>query len=653
MKLQTMARGLLCLFLLGSASGSAHADPLSEAVRSAMAKAGPSVVRIRTIGTPDGEEGLVSSQVTTGVVISEQGDVLTSVFGFLSDPAAVFIEDSDGRRVAAEVVAKDHVRKLVLLKCSEGRFQAASGSIDRWPPVGAWAVALGRLYPGDQPSASVGIISAVGRIHGLAVQTDAKISPVNYGGPLIDLQGRVTGILVPLSPQDSGEAIRAGVEWYDSGIGFAIPYPDALAAAEVLQQGQDRVRGVLGIRPSTKNPLAEEPGIEFVFPESPAAEAGLQKGDRIVEARGVPITRFGIFDSLVRSSYAGDSFSLVVRRGDERLELELKLAARLQRPRRGYLGLIVDQEVGKAEDDTFGIRVHVLPGSPAATAGLPESTVLAKWGDEILASASDLQKQLQRLVAGTTVTLSYRPPDNPAEQAQVMFEAVERPQQLVEPTDAIIRAVAAGDAELTWDRQEIDLGESGKAWTFAPTTTAADVSSGLVLLLSESDTPQEVVLKRWEEHCRRHNLILVVPVNAEETGLTREDASLVTMAMFRSLVGRSVDISRSVLVTREAQADLCSDLLLNPRLRQLRAAAYVESWPAVVGVPAEFLAAKSPAVLLLESLAESRQARALREQSARQLTEAGAWVVRVPAGETSGPTPEAQIALWTLNLKAR
>ena len=50
------------------------------------------------------------------------------------------------------------------------------------------------------PQVSVGIISAKNRIWGKAIQTDAKISPSNYGGPLIDLQGRVLGVLVPMSP---------------------------------------------------------------------------------------------------------------------------------------------------------------------------------------------------------------------------------------------------------------------------------------------------------------------------------------------------------------------------------------------------------------------------------------------------------------------
>ena len=76
---------------------------------------------------------------------------------------------------------------------------------------GQWSIALGRTLDAKRaqsPSISVGIISATGRIWGKALQTDAKISPINYGGPLIDIEGRVQGILVPASPQ--GEDVTAG-----------------------------------------------------------------------------------------------------------------------------------------------------------------------------------------------------------------------------------------------------------------------------------------------------------------------------------------------------------------------------------------------------------------------------------------------------------
>ena len=137
---------------------------------------------------------------------------------------------------------------LTLLKIATGRHEsagarggAAEGDADR--PDGHRP----RPHPAAADDAtaaavgvSVGIISALNRIWGKALQTDAKVSPTNYGGPLVDLEGRVQGILVPASPRAEGET--AGFEWYDSGIGFAIPLEDINAVLPRLKQGQETSR---------------------------------------------------------------------------------------------------------------------------------------------------------------------------------------------------------------------------------------------------------------------------------------------------------------------------------------------------------------------------------------------------------------------------
>ena len=158
--------------------------------------------------------------------------------------------------------------------------------------IGQWAIALGRaLVPNADlpPSVSVGIVSALNRIWGKAIQTDAKVSPVNYGGPLVDIDGRVLGVLVPASPRGEGET--AGVEWYDSGIGFAIPLEDVFAVLPRLKEGKDLHRGRLGITPKTAELYGVPPTIGTVAPESPAAKAGIKAGDVILEIDGKPVAR--------------------------------------------------------------------------------------------------------------------------------------------------------------------------------------------------------------------------------------------------------------------------------------------------------------------------------------------------------------------------
>ena len=103
--------------------------------------------------------------------------------------------------------------------------------------VGQWAIAIGRTFAADQTNISVGVISALNRIWGKAIQTDAKVSPNNYGGALTDIRGRVYGVLAPLSPNNQNAL--AGTEWYDSGIGFAVPLEDIYARLDHLKSGKD------------------------------------------------------------------------------------------------------------------------------------------------------------------------------------------------------------------------------------------------------------------------------------------------------------------------------------------------------------------------------------------------------------------------------
>ena len=91
----------LCLPLLLLSLPSVVADELGDTVKAAITNAAPSVVRIQTVGAADGLA--ISSQTTSGVVLSADGYVLTSAFGFSGELAAVFVEDSDGQRTSAKV----------------------------------------------------------------------------------------------------------------------------------------------------------------------------------------------------------------------------------------------------------------------------------------------------------------------------------------------------------------------------------------------------------------------------------------------------------------------------------------------------------------------------------------------------------------------
>ncbi len=287
------------------------------AIKAAVDRVAPSVVRIETLGGLETVDNmLVGTGPTTGLVVSSDGYVITSAFNFIQKPTQIIVDLADGTRLPAQVVAHDNNRMLVLLKVAlEGK------SADRQLPVpvaapvselrvGQWAIAVGRVYAANQPNMSVGIISATNRVWGKAVQTDAKVSPANYGGPLVDLEGRVIGVLVPMSPMESGEV--AGVEWYDSGIGFAVPLEHINRVLKQLEHGEDLQPGLMGVTLKPGDPYAGDVTIATCLPKSPAQQAGLKPGDKIAEIDGVKISNQTELKQQLGPRYAGEKISLAL-----------------------------------------------------------------------------------------------------------------------------------------------------------------------------------------------------------------------------------------------------------------------------------------------------------------------------------------------------
>jgi serine protease Do len=186
-------------------------------------------------------------------------------------------------------------------------------------------------------------VSAVRRLIGIAAQTDAKISPANYGGPLFDIEGALIGICVPSAGQ-SAESGPAGVEWYDSGIGFAI-HSDVLAARiERLKAGSDLVRGLLGLSVDAADPVVAAEGAPSTVPSArgvrvgevgpgPAADAGIQSGDIITAIDGVATPTYTAFRRAMTLKIAGESVAIELVREGNPTTLRAKLVRAEELPK--------------------------------------------------------------------------------------------------------------------------------------------------------------------------------------------------------------------------------------------------------------------------------------------------------------------------------
>jgi len=264
---------------------------------------------------------------TTGVILSPDGYIVTSAWNFESQPTVVTVTTADGHTTAARLLGIDRGSGLALLKIDRDGLSPARFLDPADVRVGAWAFAVGRALS-RSIDVKYGIISARNRIQGNAIQTDAATSPSNYGGPLIDLEGRVYGIIVPLGAQ--GE--DANPNWYDSGIGFVVPIPDpATLITRLGKEGTELFPAFLGVATQQDHP---GPGalVTDVVADTAAAKAGLQKGDIILAVDGVEIANSFALRFEIGRRRAGDKVKLTISRDDKQIEVEVELDQRQQAP---------------------------------------------------------------------------------------------------------------------------------------------------------------------------------------------------------------------------------------------------------------------------------------------------------------------------------
>jgi len=488
-----------------------------SAIRAAVERVAPSVVKIETIGGLERVgKVLVNTGATTGLVVDDEGYIVSSSFNFVQQPSSILVTLPNGARAPAKIIARDHSRMLVLLKVSASeKLTVPVPAPKSAMTVGQWAIAVGRTYDQPLPNISVGVLSATNRIWSTAIQTDAKISPANYGGPLIDIHGRVLGVLVPLSPQKGGGEV-AGAEWYDSGIGFAVPLVDVLTSLPKLKTGKDLYPGVMGIslKPGDRYSLAAE--LVATHPLSPAYKAGLKKGDTIVEIDGTPIERQSQLQHALGPRYAGEKVHLVVTRSKgkeeekdkDRREIDVELTDKLIAYDTPFLGILPMR-------DGEGVRVrYVYPKSPAETAGLKAGDSLIEFGDEKITDAAQLRTLVANLEpktkvrlkvqrGGESLTLELTPGKLPTDIPGDLPPATTEP--LGEPAEKTKTGLI--DIKLPEEKND--------CIALIPENYDARLSHGLIVIIpAPGKIDRDKFVARWKDVCQERHLIALAPMSA-------------------------------------------------------------------------------------------------------------------------------------------
>lgn len=529
----------------------AQVDVEEQAINAAVAKVAPSVVRIETLGGREKvEDLLVSEGPTTGLALGDGGYIVSSSFNFLNEPASILVTTPDGKRAAAKIVARDRARMLVLLKITtEEKFTPPEIAPRGELQVGQYAIAVGRTLDPKSPNMSVGVVSALQRAYGRAVQTDAKSSPANYGGPLVDIRGRVIGVLTPLPVMGDGDT--AGAQFYDSGIGFAAPLEDWLPRLETLKAGQDLMAGVMGVSLKPGDIYAQPAEIAVCQINSPAYKAGLRAKDVIIELNGARIERQVQLRHALGKHYAGDQVTFVATRGEgvdkgiDKVTGSLELVARLDPYEYPMLGVLPSRGFSGP-----GVEVrYVFPDSAGAKMGLKAGDVILEAADTKPPDAIALQQLIAAHDPALPIKLKIKQGEELRDvEASLVPLSSDLPAEPQTPPkiDKIADHIETGllDLKLPEEKQE--------CFVYVPKSYHAETPHGLLIWFSPpGQFEQEEVEKRWADIAETFHLIVVAPRPGEPGKWSPAEVAVVRKFADNVVSRYNIDRSRVVAHGRQ------------------------------------------------------------------------------------------------------
>ena len=299
----------------------------------------------------------------TGIVVSADGFVLTSSFNvgddtvfiakatgqprrmasdstleqLMAEPEGGFVEKpnpirrvavvlADGSRRQAKVHARHEPLGVALLKVEAESLAALDlATAATSPQLGDHVAAVGLVSPGGAAfTLNPGIVSAAARNRGYRFQTDALVNYGNSGGPVVDANGSLLGIVTaPLEPDTAmGRlfTLQQLMRWSrapNSGVGFVARADRLRAVLDDLKSGKsfERFPGpFLGVQADESKALGDDVVIGFVAEGSPAAKAGLRKGDVVLAYDGVELAAWREFTERIAAGKPGEAAVLTIRR---------------------------------------------------------------------------------------------------------------------------------------------------------------------------------------------------------------------------------------------------------------------------------------------------------------------------------------------------
>ncbi len=360
----------------------------------------------------------------SGFIISRDGYILTN-HHVVAGADEVIVRMANRKEYEAKIIGSDEASDIAVLKVEGDDLPTLKIGDSETLKVGEWVLAIGSPF-GFDATVTAGIVSAKGRSlpsdnYVPFIQTDVAINPGNSGGPLFNLDGEVVGINSQIYSRSGGFM----------GLSFAIPIEMAVDVADQIKETGTVSRGWLGVLiQEVTRELAESFGMDNphgalvakVLEDSPAAAAGLQVGDVIVEFNGKKVLRSSALPPLVGRSKVGKEADVVVIRDKKRRRIGVEIA---QLPSTITQAAFTPESEPEAVESVLGMKVEEIDAAarkrlkiehgvqvvevddlgPASDAGILKGDVITMIDNKEIETIGDFETVTGDLQAGKSVAM--------------------------------------------------------------------------------------------------------------------------------------------------------------------------------------------------------------------------------------------------------